>query len=112
MSLSFDDCYELNLKTEEIGQKWAEAHSTVEFLEDAKKSLLASLMNKYDDGEMSEKKLERMAMADADYTEFLKNLREGRALATQYRVEYDKLLRECEFKRSEKSLLKEQMKLQ
>lgn len=106
--------HELNKKCEKKGIEWAKSLALTNYLDDAKKSFLSTIMTKIDmasDGKLSENRLERLAVGEQEYRDYLKNMSNAKSESCRLRVEYDKLIRECEFKRSEMSLEKAKMNL-
>ena len=74
---------------EKLGEHWTELHATWLQLDDAKKNVLAGLMNDLDDGNMSESKLERLARGSKEYQDYCHNLALAKGAELRAKVKYE-----------------------
>ncbi len=95
---------------EEAGQKWAGIHEIWLQLDSDKPNYLAALMNDMDDGEMSDKKLERLARGSKQFREYVKNLSIAKGEELRARVRYENARDYFEAGRSQESTEREKMK--
>ncbi len=97
--------------TNKIGMEYVEAKKQAELLELLKPTVRARIMQKYDDGSMSEAKLKRMTESDAEYIDCLQKLIEEKSKAEQLKIRYDSYKNLFEAKRSLLSYQKAEMTL-
>lgn len=95
---------------ESLGEEWVGVHNIWMQLDEGKKSYLASLINDLDDGKMSEKKLERLALGCKEYREYIKNMCIAKGEELRARVRYDNARDFFEAKRSKESTEREKIK--
>ncbi len=95
---------------EEAGQKWAEVHVIASQLAEDKANYLAALMNDLDDGNISEKKLERMARGSKGFREYIKNMCIAKGEELRAKVRYENARDYFEAGRSQESTEREKMK--
>lgn len=74
---------------EELGEKWADLHAIALQLAEDKSNYLAALMNDLDDGNLSEKKLERMARGSKGFREYIKNMCLSKGEELRAKVKYE-----------------------
>jgi hypothetical protein len=77
------------IAAEKLGESWAELHAVWLQLDDAKKNVLAGLMNDLDDGEKSEAKLERLARGAKEYKDYCTNLALAKGAELRAKVKYE-----------------------
>jgi len=77
------------IAAEKLGESWAELHATWMQLDDAKKNVLAGLMNDLDDGKTSESKLERLARGAKEYQDYCTNLALAKGQELRAKVKYE-----------------------
>jgi hypothetical protein len=77
------------ITAEQYGGKWAGLYEIHLQLDEGKKSYLAALMNDLDDGQMSEKKLERLALGSREFRDYIKNMCIAKGEELRARVRYE-----------------------
>jgi hypothetical protein len=97
--------------TNRIGMEYVEAKKNAELLELLKPTVRARIMQRYDDGTMSESKLKRITESDPEYIENLRQLIEAKSKAEQLKIRYDSYKNLFEAKRSLLSYQKAEMNL-
>ena len=95
----------------EVGELAQLVAKQAELLELLKPTVRARIMQKYDDGSMSEAKLKRMTESDPEYIASLGELIEAKSKAEQLRIRYDSYKNLFEAKRSLLSYQKAEMNL-
>jgi len=95
---------------EKLGEQWAELHATWLQLDDAKKNVLAGLMNDLDNGEISETKLDRLARGTKEYQDYCKNLALAKGAELRAKVRYECAKDYFEAGRSAEATEREKMK--
>ena len=94
----------------DAGIAWVDAKLTVDQLEDDLPSFLSAIKNQLADGNMSEEKIKRLALADPNYRKQVQDTAKARADMLRKKVKYDSWDKMFEAKRSKMSFEKEQMK--
>ncbi len=95
---------------EEAGRKWAEIHQIWLQLDSDKANYLAALMNDIDDGQMSDKKLERLARGSKAFRDYVKNTSIAKGEELRAKVKYENARDYFEAGRSQESTEREKMK--
>lgn len=96
--------------TYQVGMELVEARRQFERMELLKLSYRAKIMNKYDDGELSETKIRRLAEMDPKYIAYLEKLAEYKSQSERLRMKYESLKNLFEAKRSMMSYQKAEMR--
>lgn len=93
-----------------IGLEYVEAKKDFDRLELLKPTMRAKAMERYDDGQLSEAKLKRLAEMDDKYVAFLEKLSQARASSERLRIQYESYKNLFEAKRSLLSYKKAEMR--
>lgn len=97
----------------EAGERWAELDAAASLLEDTKKTLLATLVNEYEDtlggARGTKTKAESLALSDRRYKEHLEAATKAREEAHKARVKYDSGKIYVELQRSITATIRQEM---
>ena len=94
----------------EVGERWADAKSAYEALNDNTKSVLAEIMGHYmDDGKESKAAAEVRAQASRDYREHLASVAKARSAFLRSQVQYDSIKMLAELRRTQESTRRAEM---
>jgi len=111
---------EIILEAEKVGYEWVEARQVSNRLQELRKPKLYQIATKISEDfrmnnpghkEISENKLERLAYASDDYSQFIEDMTEAEKCAETARMKYDALINLFEALRSEYSLKKAEMRM-
>ena len=94
-----------------IGLEYVESKRKAEYFELIKPTERAKLMEKHDDGKLSETKIKRLAETDPDYITFLENLSDAKFKCEQLKIRYESYKNLFEARRSMLSYRKAEMNL-
>lgn len=103
MALDPDKTYDALIRA---GEEWADADAAASLLEEAKKSVLAKLIN---EAEGSVNAREYKALADPEYRKHVEGMVTARKVANKKRVRYDSAKVLAELRRSEESSRRAEM---
>lgn len=103
------DAEEIFTRIVKAGEDWADAEAAASMLEEARKSVLAKLMNEAAATSIAGK--EMMALADEQYEAHIKAMVTARKAANKARVRYDSAKVLAELRRSEESTRRAEMNL-
>lgn len=94
-----------------VGMELVEAKKACDRCELMKPIVRASIMQRLDDGEMSEAKLRRLMEGDAEYIAYIDKLIEARAWVERVKIRYESYKNLFEARRSVLSYRKAEMRL-
>lgn len=111
---------EIILEAETVGYEWVEARQVASRLQELRKPKLYQIATKISEEvrmnsplrkDISENKLERLAYASDDYSQFIEEMTEAEKCAEMARIRYESLINLFEALRSEYSLKKAEMRM-
>lgn len=94
-----------------IGLEYIESKRESDYLELIKPTERARLMEKHDDGKLTETKIRRLAETDSEYLDFLKKLSKAKFECEQLKIRYESYKNLFEARRSMLSYKKAEMNL-
>ena len=97
--------------TNKIGLAYAESKRKAEYFELMKPTERARLMEKHDDGKLTETKIRRLAETDSEYINYLEKLSKAKFECEQLKIRYESYKNLFEARRSMLSYKKAEMSL-